>query len=60
MQIPLFAWLACGVFAWIVSQKEPWSRRQWWITWISASLMWLMLLQGIRLAFWPLTAGWIA
>lgn len=22
--------------------------------------MWLMLLQGIRLAFWPLTAGWIA
>jgi apolipoprotein N-acyltransferase len=22
--------------------------------------MWLMLLQGIRMAFWPLTAGWIA
>ena len=22
--------------------------------------MWLMLLQGIRLAYWPLTAGWIA
>jgi apolipoprotein N-acyltransferase len=60
VHLPIFAWLACGVFAWIVSQKGPWSRRQWWITWLSASLMWLMLLQGIRLAFWPLTAGWIA
>lgn len=30
------------------------------MAWGAASLMWLLLLQGIRLAFWPLTAGWIA
>jgi apolipoprotein N-acyltransferase len=60
VQIPILAWISCGVFAWIVALKKAWSRRQWWITWVSASLMWLMLLQGIRLAFWPLTAGWIA
>jgi len=43
-----------------VADDSTWTRRHWWISWAAASLMWLMLLQGIRLAFWPLTAGWIA
>ena len=35
-------------------------RRDYFAIWLGASLCWLGLLQGIRLAFWPLYAGWIA
>ncbi len=36
------------------------SLRDYFAIWVGASLSWLGLLQGIRLAFWPLYAGWIA
>ncbi len=36
------------------------TRREYFSIWVGASLCWLGLLQGIRLAFWPLYAGWIA
>ncbi len=36
------------------------SRRDYFAIWVGASLCWLALLQGIRLAYWPLYAGWIA
>ncbi|MCY3007581.1 MAG: hypothetical protein NTV29_16595, partial [Planctomycetota bacterium] len=57
---PILAWVACGLFAWLVSNHPTLTRRDLWGAWGSSSLMWLFLLQGIRLAFWPLTAGWIA
>lgn len=37
-----------------------WTKREGWRAWFVASVVWLALLHGIRLAFWPLTAGWIA
>lgn len=58
--LPILAWVACGIFSYIVAQYPTLTRRDHWIAWGAASLMWLLLLQGIRLAFWPLTAGWIA
>lgn len=57
---PAAAWLSCLLFAWIVGQQSGFSRRDLLWAWFASSAMWLALLQGIRLAFWPLTAGWIA
>lgn len=57
---PAAAWLSCLLFAWMVGQQGCFSRRELAWAWIASSVMWLALLQGIRLAFWPLTAGWIA
>lgn len=60
VHFPLSAWISCALFAWIVADTKAMPRRYWLASWGSASLMWLALLQGIRLAFWPLTFGWIA
>jgi len=60
VQLPLFGWISCALFAGIVAQTTVMPRRYWFASWGAASLMWLALLQGIRLAFWPLTFGWIA
>ncbi|MEI8211815.1 MAG: apolipoprotein N-acyltransferase [Planctomycetota bacterium] len=60
LQWPLFGWIACLIFCQLVTRQDIYSRRDWIWAWIAASLMWLLLLQGIRLAFWPLAAGWIA
>jgi apolipoprotein N-acyltransferase len=54
------AWLAVGLLTCWVQEKKPLTRRQWWHCWLAAVLLWLWLLQGIRLAFWPLYFGWIA
>jgi len=54
------AWLAVGLLTCWVQEKKPLARRQWWHCWLAAMLLWLWLLQGIRLAFWPLYFGWIA
>ena len=59
-KLPLFAWLSCALFAWAIRTKPNGSGRDWWIAWGASGAMWLLLLHGIRLAFWPLTAGWIA
>lgn len=34
-------------------------RRYFWL-WVSGAVFWLATLQGIRLAYWPLYAGWMA
>lgn len=57
---PWAGWVACALFAWMVCRFPTCSRRDWIWLWVASSLVWLGLLQGIRLAFWPLTFGWIA
>jgi apolipoprotein N-acyltransferase len=34
--------------------------RGWWCIYCIGSILWLGLLQGIRLAYWPLYGGWVA
>jgi len=65
LQWPLGGWISCVLFAIGVHQREScrrdgFSRRELLMIWSASSAMWLAMLQGIRLAFWPLTAGWIA
>jgi apolipoprotein N-acyltransferase len=48
------------LFALLVITGPPWSKREGWFAWVVAAGVWLALLHGIRLAYWPLTAGWIA
>ncbi len=38
----------------------PSGRRTWLGIYLVSALFWLALLQGIRLAYWPLWGGWIA
>lgn len=60
VQWPVAGWLSCIAFALLLMESSHFTRRDWWCTWLVASAVWLALLHGIRLAFWPLTAGWIA
>jgi apolipoprotein N-acyltransferase len=48
------------MFAVLVMHGPSWTKREGWWAWGVASVVWLALLHGIRLAYWPLTAGWIA
>lgn len=52
--------LSMAILSSLVAQPGPLGRRQYWLAWLAASLVWLWLLQGIRLAYWPLHAGWLA
>jgi len=60
LQWPIGGWLSCLAFATLVACSPEFSRRDALHAWLVGSLLWLFLLHGIRLAFWPLTAGWIA
>lgn len=47
---------------WIVlcATPAPFRRSDYFRLWIAGCLFWLLTLQGIRLAYWPLYAGWVA
>lgn len=61
---PLGLWplgvLAVAIYTAIVADETPWRRKDYWILWATASGLWLALLQGVRLAYWPLYFGWLA
>ncbi len=60
MKFPWAGFFASACWVSIVARECPPTRREYWSIWIAGAAMWLALLQGIRLAFWPLYAGWIA
>ena len=60
MHFPWAAYLACGCWITLVAKTETISPREYWSIWLASAICWLALLQGIRLAYWPLYAGWIA
>ncbi len=60
MKFPWAGYLASACWVAIIAKERPPTRPEYWRIWLAGSLMWLALLQGIRLAFWPLYAGWIA
>ena len=57
---PWAAYVSAFFFAALVGLPARFSRRDYFRIWVVSCCMWLALLQGIRLAFWPLYAGWVA
>ncbi len=60
MKFPWAGYLSAACWVSIAAKGSAPTRREYVWIWIAGCLMWLALLQGIRLAFWPLHAGWIA
>ncbi len=60
MKLPWAAYLSAVCWVSIAAKDCAPTRTEYWRIWLAGCLMWLGLLQGIRLAFWPLYAGWIA
>ncbi len=56
----VLAWLAPVGWLLVVARDQPVGRGGYVALWISGCLFWLAILQGIRLAFWPLYFGWLA
>ncbi len=44
----------------LIERKEGLRRIEYFWLWLASSLLWLGLLQGIRLAYWALIFGWLA
>jgi len=60
MKQPWAGFLASACWVSLIAKECPMTRRDFWNIWFAGALVWLALLQGIRLAFWPLYAGWLA
>jgi apolipoprotein N-acyltransferase len=60
MHLPWAGFVASAFWVAIIAKECPPTRREYWSIWLAGAFMWLALLQGIRLAFWPLYAGWTA
>lgn len=56
----LLAWIAPLGWLWICARQTPVGGRGYVALWLSGCLFWLLVLHGIRLAYWPLTFGWLA
>lgn len=56
----LLAWLAPIGWLLVIERERPVGKAGYFVLWLSGCLFWLLILQGIRLAFWPLYFGWIA
>jgi apolipoprotein N-acyltransferase len=57
---PWAAFVACAFLAAIVTRSCPLTRREYWGLWLIGSMLWLLLLQGVRLANPLLYPGWVA
>lgn len=55
-----FGWLAPLPFVILVRQRQLQGRRPYIAIWLSASLAWLALLEGVRRPYWALYFGWFA
>lgn len=44
----------------LCANPSPFRKSDYFRLWIAGCVFWLLILQGIRLAYWPLYAGWIA
>lgn len=59
-KFPLASFLACICWSGLVFVPQNLGRRGYWTIYAAGCLVWLALLQGIRLAYWPLYGGWVA
>jgi apolipoprotein N-acyltransferase len=54
------AFVSIALFLPTVLREEKLSAKEYRWLWYCGAVLWLALLQGIRLAYWPLYAGWLA
>jgi len=54
------SFVSIALFIPTILRDEKLSAKEYRWLWYCSSLLWLALLQGIRLAYWPLYGGWIA
>lgn len=60
LQLTLTSLFALIPWVLVCASPTPFRRSDYFRLWIGGCLFWLLILQGIRLAYWPLYAGWIA
>ena len=58
--LSLLAWIAPIGLLWVVDRREAPNKRGYFCLWLTGCVFWLAILQGIRLAYWPLIFGWLA
>lgn len=56
----VLGWVAPIGWLMVAERPRPVGRRGYFIIWLSGCVFWLLILQGVRLAFWALYFGWIA
>lgn len=56
----LLAWTAPLGWLWTCARRAPVGARGYWALWLSGCVFWLLVLHGIRLAYWPLIFGWLS
>lgn len=60
LQLGFLGWLAPIGFLPAVTESKPLGRGGYFRLWLVGCVFWLLSLQGIRLAYWPLYFGWLA
>ncbi len=56
----LLAWIAPVGLLWIIDRPQSPGKSGYFYVWLAGCVYWLAILQGIRLAYWPLYFGWLA
>lgn len=60
LQLTITSLFALVPWILLCANPAPFRRSDYFRLWIGGCLFWLLILQGIRLAYWPLYAGWFA
>lgn len=58
--LSLLAWIAPIGLLWLVEREQAPKKLGYFCLWLAGCAYWLAILQGIRLAYWPLIFGWLA
>lgn len=58
--LSLLAWVAPLGLLWLIDRGPAPGKLGYFCIWLAGCVYWLAILQGIRLAYWPLIFGWLA
>lgn len=58
--LSLLAWVAPLGLLWLIDRGPAPGKLGYFCIWLAGCAYWLAILQGIRLAYWPLIFGWLA
>lgn len=58
--LSLLAWVAPIGLLWLIDRGPAPGKLGYFCIWLAGCVYWLAILQGIRLAYWPLIFGWLA
>lgn len=58
--LSLLAWVAPLGLLWLIDRGPAPRKLGYFCIWLAGCVYWLAILQGIRLAYWPLIFGWLA